>query len=269
MQSKNVIVDTGCANLFSVKYAIERLGFSVTISDDLSLISQADKVILPGVGNAKHAMANIRGKNLVGTLQSLKQPVLGFCLGMQLMAESSTEGIKASTKGIKASTKGIKASTEGIKASTEGIKPSTEGIKSSTEGIKASTEGIKASTEDIKGATSDNFHPDSLAQTIDCLGLIPTKVAPLIAPNQRLPHMGWNTLSSVSDHPVFEGVKVGDYFYFVHSFAAPVSTYTLASCDYGSTFSAAIGKDNFIGCQFHPERSGPLGAKIIRNFLEM
>ena len=203
----NVIVDTGCANLSSVKFAIERLGFTVTITDDIDQIKAADKVILPGVGNAKHAMANIIDKDLVETLQGLTQPVLGFCLGMQLMTQSSTEGI------------------------------------SSTEGSKETT--------------------------IDCLGMIPTHVEPLKALGYRLPHMGWNTLTTVADHPVLKGISVNDYFYFVHSFAAPISDYTLASCKYGSEFSAIISKDNFIGCQFHPERSSALGSKIIKNFLEL
>ena len=212
---QHVIVDTGCANLSSVKFAIERLGFTVTITDDITLIKNADKVILPGVGTAKYAMENIRAKGLVTTLQNLTQPVLGFCLGMQLMAESSAEG-KIS--------------------SIDGIKPSAE--------------------------VND-------AEKVECLGLIPTSIEPLIAMGNRLPHMGWNTLTTVSDHPIFAGINVGDYFYFVHSFAATVSPYTIASCEYGSRFSAAIAKDNFIGCQFHPERSGALGSKIIQNFLEM
>lgn len=198
---KNVIVDTGCANLSSVKFAIERLGFSATITDDIEQIKAADKVIFPGVGSAKHAMANIIEKDLVETLQSLTQPVLGFCLGMQLMTESSTEG-----------------------------------------------------NEEV---------------IVDCLGMIPTKVKSLDAQGNRLPHMGWNTLTTVNEHPVLKGISVDDYFYFVHSYAAPISEYTLASCEYGSNFSAIIGKDNFIGCQFHPERSGALGSKIIKNFLEL
>ena len=206
--TKNVIVDTGCANLASVKFAVERLGYKVTITDDIELIQQADKVILPGVGSAKHAMANIKAKNLVTVLQNLTQPVLGFCLGMQLMTESSTEGNKSSTA-------------------------------------------------------------DNNANTVPCLNLIPTKIEPLKAQDKRLPHMGWNTLTQVSDHPIFNGITTGDYFYFVHSFAAPISEYTIASCEYGSTFSAAIAKDNFIGCQFHPERSSALGSKIIQNFLEL
>jgi len=204
---KNVIVDTGCANLSSVKFAIERLGFSATITDDIEQIKTADKVIFPGVGSAKHAMANIIEKGLVETLQSLTQPVLGFCLGMQLMTRSSTEGIN-------------------------------------------STEG----NEEV---------------IVDCLGMIPTKVKSLDAQGNRLPHMGWNTLTTVNEHPVLKGINIDDYFYFVHSYAAPISEYTLASCEYGSKFSAIIGKDNFIGCQFHPERSGALGSKIIKNFLNL
>jgi len=199
--NSNVIVNTGCANISSVKFAIERLDFEVTITDDIELIKAADKIILPGVGSAKHAMKNIISKGLVSTLQNLTQPVLGFCLGMQLMTRSSTE-------------------------------------------------------------TNEN-------DTIDCLGLIPTLVEPLKAEGLRLPHMGWNTLTTVSEHPVFKGINIGDYFYFVHSFAAPVSEYTIASCEYGNAFSAAVAKDNFIGCQFHPERSGKLGSKIIENFLNL
>lgn len=199
-----VIVDTGCANLSSVLFAIKRLGFDAQITDDISKISAAEKVILPGVGNAKHAMANIKQKQLIECIQSLTQPVLGFCLGMQLMCSDSVES------------------------------------------------GV--------GKTDE---------VIPCLDLIPTSILPLEANGLRLPHMGWNTLTSVIDHPVFAGINVGDYFYFVHSFAAPVSQYTAARCNYGSDFSAAVIKDNFIGCQFHPERSGTNGSRIIKNFLEM
>ena len=203
----NVIVDTGCANLSSVKFAVERLGYQVTITDDIEQIKKAHKVILPGVGSAKHAMENIVAKGLVKTLQELTQPVLGFCLGMQLMTEYSSEG--------------------------------------------------------------ENAHPKNDFVTVPCLNLIPTQITPLAAQGNRLPHMGWNTLTDIKKHPVLSGISVGDYFYFVHSFAAPISEYTIASCEYGSPFSAAIAKDNFIGCQFHPERSSTLGSKIIQNFLAL
>ncbi len=205
-QQNIVIVDTGCANLSSVKFAIERLGYQATISDVHEVIVAADKVIFPGVGSAKHAMKNIKAKQLVETLQQLKQPVLGFCLGMQLMTSSSAEGL--------------------------------------------AIDGVE--------------HED-----VDCLNLIPTKVKPLDSNGLRLPHMGWNTLILKGAHPIFNGVNSGDYVYFVHSYAAPVSEYTIASCQYGTEFSAAIAKDNFIGCQFHPERSSAVGSQIIKNFLEL
>ena len=196
-----VIVDTGCANLSSVKFAVERLGYAIVISDDIKVIKNAKKVILPGVGTARHAMENIKSRGLVATLQQLTQPVLGFCLGMQLMCSSSDEG-------------------------------------------------------------NDD-------EAVKCLNIIPTNITPLKSEGNRLPHMGWNTLTNVTEHPVLKGISVNDYFYFVHSFAAPISEYTLASCKYGSEFSAIISKDNFIGCQFHPERSSALGSKIIKNFLEL
>jgi len=205
MSANYLLVDTGCANLASVQSAIERLGFTVTISDDTEAIAQADKVILPGVGNAQHAMQNLQQKSLIHTLQQLTQPVLGFCLGMQLMTRHSAE-------------------------------------------------------------LSLNQANNTL---VDCLNLIPTEIKALPSGKVRLPHMGWNTLTQVSNHPIFEGITVGDYFYFVHSFAAPISEYTIASCEYGINFSAAIAKNNFVGCQFHPERSGKLGSKIIENFLTM
>jgi len=200
-----VIVDTGCANLSSVWYAVERSGFQATITDDAQKIKNADKVILPGVGSAKHAMNNIRDKGLVETLQQLTQPVLGFCLGMQLLASSSQEG----------------------------------------------------------NALEEN------AETIACLNIIPVDVVELDSAGLRLPHMGWNNLVNIASHPVLNGLTEEDYVYFVHSFCVPVSEFTIASCDYGKPFSAVIAKNNFIGCQFHPERSSQVGQRIIRNFLTM
>ena len=206
--SKNVIVDTGCANLSSVKFAVQRLGYAVTITDNVDLIKQADKVIFPGVGSAKHAMANIKAKNLVGVLQQLTQPVLGFCLGMQLMTESSTEGKSCAM-------------------------------------------------------TTAN---DS---TIACLNLIPTKIEPLKAQGNRLPHMGWNTLKSVANHPIFNGITEGDYFYFVHSYfvTAENETHIKGRGHYGQDFVAAIGQDNVFAVQFHPEKSHTAGLQLLENFL--
>ena len=193
-----VIVDTGCANITSVFCALQRLGAEVQISADPAVISAAEKVIIPGVGTAKQAMANIDAKGLRSTLQQLTQPVLGICLGMQLLTEHSAEG------------------------------------------------------------------------DVACLGLIPGQVAPLEAKGLRLPHMGWNTLQvESSTHPLLQGVTVADYVYFVHSFAVQPSSSMLASCDYGSLFAAVIGRRNFLGMQFHPERSGKVGARLLQNFLQL
>ena len=197
-----VIVDTGCANITSVFCALERLGASVQISADPAVIRAAEKVIIPGVGTAKQAMANIDAKGLRSTLQQLTQPVLGICLGMQLLTEHSAEG------------------------------------------------------------------------DVTCLGLIPAQVAPLEAKGLRLPHMGWNTLQVESTalqaaHPVLQGITAADYVYFVHSFAVQPSPYMLASCDYGSKFAAVIGRRNFLGMQFHPERSGKVGARLLQNFIQL
>ncbi len=195
-----VIVDTGCANITSVFCAFERLGARVTVSRDAAMIQSADKVIIPGVGTAAQAMANIQERNLTRVLQNLTQPTLGICLGMQLMTDFSAEG------------------------------------------------------------------------NVPCLGLIPGQVLPLESQGLRLPHMGWNTLNkaaSKEQHPVLHGLTTDDYVYFVHSFAVAPSEFMLASCDYGSQFAAIIGKGNYLGMQFHPERSSAAGRKLLQNFLAL
>lgn len=207
-EQKLVIIDTGCANISSVKFAIERLGQAVIVSDDKSVIKSADKVLLPGVGAASAAMASIAEKDLVSFIQELQQPVLGICLGMQLMT---------------------------------------------------------AQSEEIPGS----HIAENRIETVNCLDLIPTQIVRLESGSLVLPHMGWNQIKVNQPHPLFEGIDDGSYFYFVHSFCAPDSSYTVASCDYGQTFSAAIAKDNFFGVQFHPERSGKAGSKLLKNFIEM
>ncbi len=200
MSQRIVIVNTGCANISSVRFALERLGVSVEVSAQENVIKAADKVFLPGVGTASAAMQSILQKKLAPTLQELTQPVLGVCLGMQLMVSTSAE---------------------------------------------------------------------SSAGEIDCLKLMPGAVKRMQANGQRLPHVGWNTVNSVAENPLFAGIDDGTYFYFVHSFAVPVYEHTLASCEYGQPFSAAIGHNNFYGVQFHPERSGDAGAQLLTNFVNM
>ncbi|GAB1620838.1 imidazole glycerol phosphate synthase subunit HisH [Agarivorans albus] len=201
----NVIIDTGCANLSSVKFAVERLGFPVTVSRDPQVILAADKLFLPGVGTATEAMKNLADRELIDLVKQVKKPLLGICLGMQMLAEFSIEG------------------------------------------------GAKQADAPVP-----------------CLGLVPGTVS-LMQPQQgqRLPHMGWNQIQPKAGHPLFKGIEAGSYFYFVHSYALPVNAATIAECDYGNAFTAAVNKDNFYGVQFHPERSGQAGAQLIKNFLEM
>jgi len=192
-----VIIDTGCANITSVRCAMERFDIEVIVSREPSVIKNASHVILPGVGTAGAAMAKLEQFKLIELIQGLTQPVLGICLGMQLLSNASAE------------------------------------------------------------------------RDVNCLGLIDSSVTPLKpSAGLPLPHMGWNTLGNLTG-PLFDGLDSESYVYFVHSFGLPVGDFTLASCQYGQEFSAAIGKDNFYGVQFHPERSGKVGAQILKNFLEL
>jgi len=194
-----VIVDTGVANLASVQFAFERLGVTPVISDEIDVISSADKVLIPGVGAAPFAMKKINQKGLTSVLQNLTQPVMGICLGMQLIFETLEEG----------------------------------------------------------------------GSRIDGLGLVPGIIGALDTNGQPSPHMGWNTLTKIKDDPILSGINDNDYAYFVHSFAANVSDITLASSSYGAEFSAIVRHKNVWGCQFHPERSSRVGAKILKNFLKV
>ncbi|UXN35273.1 imidazole glycerol phosphate synthase subunit HisH [Avibacterium paragallinarum] len=190
------IINTGCANLSSVKFAFERLGYQAEITDDLAKIQSAEKLILPGVGTASAAMQSMQSRQLIETIQQLTQPVLGICLGMQLMTDYSAEGEISTLKLIQGKTE-----------------------------------------------------------------LLPNKGLPL-------PHMGWNKVHYQDLHPLFEHIPQDSYFYFVHSYAVLPNENTIAACDYGVPFSAAIARNNFYGVQFHPERSGKVGEQLLRNFME-
>ena len=192
------IIDSGGANIASVMFALERLGVSGKLTSDMQEIERAERVILPGVGAAKMAMDQLHKAELVECIKGLKQPVLGVCLGMQLLFRRSEEG---------------------------------------------DTDMLGIISGDVK-----HFTP---------------------APDKTIPHMGWNNVSLKSDHPLLQDVPEDSYFYFVHSYYAPTSNNTLGQCDYGDHFSAIVAQDNFIGCQFHPERSGAVGAQILKNFIEM
>ncbi len=202
-EQKVVIIDTGCANVSSVKFAIERLGYDVTISKDPAVVLGADKLFLPGVGTASEAMKNLEERDLIELVKKVEKPLLGICLGMQLLGKLSQE----------------------------------------------------------KGQKADEI--------VECLGLCDGEVRLLQTGDLPLPHMGWNTVSPNPGHPLFKDIEEGEYFYFVHSFAMPVGDYTIAQCDYGNPFSAAVQTGNYYGVQFHPERSSKAGSKLIQNFLEL
>lgn len=196
--SKTVIIDSGGANLASVQFAFDRLNEPVTVTTDPQVVRNAERVILPGVGMAADAMKRLRDAGLVEVIPTLKQPVLGICVGMQLLFDRSEEG------------------------------------------------------------------------NAECLGIISGTVRRLQPePGRPVPHMGWNTLITLRDDPILDGITGTDYVYFVHSFAAPVSDVTLARTDYGSQVSAVVRRGNFWGAQFHPERSAETGSRLLANFLRL
>lgn len=190
------IIDSGGANFASIQAALSRLTVNSVVTSDPGTIMRAAKVILPGVGSAAYAMDLIRRSGLYDVIRSLKQPVLGICLGQQILCTSSEEG----------------------------------------------------------GA--------------ECLGIIPMRVRKLDG-MRVLPHMGWNTMVNMKkDDSLLDGINRQDSFYFVHGFAPEVdANYTLAECQYGKAFSAIIKKDNFYGVQFHPEKSGAVGERLLENFI--
>ncbi|GLT15844.1 imidazole glycerol phosphate synthase subunit HisH [Vibrio algivorus] len=200
---KVVIIDTGCANVSSVRFAIERLGYAVTISKDPEVVLAADKLFLPGVGTASEAMKNLEERDLITLVKKVEKPLLGICLGMQLLGKLSEE-------------KGQQGKSE-----------------------------------------------------VNCLGLCSGEVRLMDTGDLPLPHMGWNTVQPQEGHPLFKDIPADSYFYFVHSYAMPVGEYTIASCEYGNPFTAAVQSGNYYGVQFHPERSSKAGAKLIQNFLEL
>ncbi|MEM9819853.1 MAG: imidazole glycerol phosphate synthase subunit HisH [Bacteroidota bacterium] len=192
------IIDYHAGNIQSVLFALERMGKSAFLSNKASEIQSAEKVIFPGVGEAKSTMKYLAKLGLDTIIPKLEQPVLGICLGMQLLCEHSEE----------------------------------------------------------------NDTP--------CLGIIPLKVRRFLPQQneQKVPHVGWNQIQH-QDSPLLNGIKQEAFVYFVHSYYVEQGAYTSATCNYIHPFSAAIHKDNFYATQFHPEKSGDIGAKILDNFLSL
>jgi glutamine amidotransferase len=190
------IIDSGGANITSLLSAFQRLGVSAELTADADVIRSADRVLLPGVGAARDAMSRLTRANLVDVIRELTQPVMGICLGMQLLCDRSEE------------------------------------------------------------------------DDVECLGIIPGTARKLpVADSCPVPNMGWCATRHTVQHAVLDGVADGDHFYYVHSYALPVSEHTIATAQHASTFSAMLGKDNFVAAQFHPERSSTAGARILGNFL--
>jgi glutamine amidotransferase len=192
------IIDSGGANIASLLYAFERLGVAANLTTDAELIRHSQRVLLPGVGAARNAMQRLQDAGLVDVIRNLTQPVLGICLGMQLLCDASEE------------------------------------------------------------------------EDVECLGIVPGVAARLsVADDYPVPNMGWCATQSCSSHRLLDGIDDGSYFYYVHSYAVPVSQYTIATARHTQQFSAVISKENFVAAQFHPERSSKAGARLLKNFLDI
>ncbi len=190
------IIDSGGANIASLLYAFERLGTNAELTTSADRIQSADRVVLPGVGAARDAMERLRDANLIDVIRDLGQPVLGICLGMQLLCDASEE------------------------------------------------------------------------DDVECLGIIPGVASRLpVAEDCPVPNMGWCQTHRQGQSVILSGIEDGSYFYYLHSYAVPRNRNTLAVAKHATEFSAIIGKDNFVGAQFHPERSSAAGAQLLRNFL--
>ncbi len=192
------IIKYNAGNIFSIDYALRRLGIEPVITADKELIRKADKVIFPGVGEAKNTMEYLQEHQLDRLITDLKQPVLGICLGMQLMCRHSEEG------------------------------------------------------------------------DVPCLGIFDVDVKRFqpVRHEDKVPHMGWNTIQ-YTDKLLFNGFEQEEFVYFVHSYYVPLNDFTAARTDYILPFSAALHKDNFYATQFHPEKSGKTGERILQNFLNI
>ena len=190
-----VIIKYNAGNIRSVDFALKRLGVEAEITDNPQKIRNADKVIFPGVGEARSTMDHLKEKGLDRVIAGLQQPVLGICLGMQLLCAESEE------------------------------------------------------------------------RNTRTLGILPTRVERFRGA-VKVPHMGWNRISHLQS-PLFEGIEEGAFVYFVHSYYVPLMPHVIADSEHGTRFSAAVRKDNFFAVQFHPEKSGPTGAHILRNFINL
>jgi imidazole glycerol-phosphate synthase subunit HisH len=191
---KVVIIKYNAGNIRSVLFALERIGVNAIVTDDYDEIRSADRVIFPGVGEASSAMKYLTEKGLDKLICSLKQPVLGICLGMQLMCAHSEEN------------------------------------------------------------------------DTTCLGIFDQKVKRFKEIGLKIPQIGWNNITDLKS-PLFKGIDENSYMYFVHSYFVENCANAIAKTDYVEKYSSAVHKDNFYAVQFHPEKSGVVGQKILENFI--
>ncbi len=191
------IIDYGMGNIRSLGNTLSRLGAEWTLTADPVIIEKASHVILPGVGNAGEAMENLRNRQLPDVIRRLRRPILGICVGMQVMCRTSEEG------------------------------------------------------------------------NTECLGIFDAHVRRFQNhPGLKIPHMGWSRIANL-ETKLFREIPSGSYMYFVHSYYAPLCPDTIATSRHPDLFSAALKYENFYGTQFHPEKSGADGERIIRNFIEL
>ena len=198
MSNKVAIVDSIGSNLASLIFALNRIGSSFEITDEIDVLNKASHIILPGVGAAKNAMTKLKQRKLIDEISKLTKPTLGICLGMQIFMEASDE-------------------------------------------------------DDAK-----------------CLGIISNTCRPFRNnKDYPVPHMGWNKVRFNRDSVLTKNLKDDDYYYFVHSYYVPICSETIGVSSYPIEFSAVVQKDNFFGTQFHPEKSGLSGSKILQNFVSL
>lgn len=192
------IVKYNAGNIYSVVNALRRMGIEPDLTDDAHRLMTADKVVFPGQGEARTTMDHLRARGLDKVIRGLKQPVLGICIGQQLLCRHSEEG------------------------------------------------------------------------DTDCLGVFDADVVRFRPERheEKVPSMGWNSLTHLKTG-LYDGVEEGDYVYFVHSYYVPLCPHTIATADYILPYSASLRKDNFYATQFHPEKSGKVGERILKNFIEL
>jgi len=191
------IIDYGAGNIRSLGNALERLGKPFFVSQEIDRLQSAEKLILPGVGEARSAMEALNRVGLLEWLKTVRVPYLGICIGMQILFEHSDERDTA------------------------------------------------------------------------CLGIVPGRVARFDETRVKVPHMGWNSVSLETPSPLFQGIRDGEYFYFVHSYGAPPVSGAIGLSKYGRPFSSAVHYNNYYGVQFHAEKSGKAGLQVLKNFVDL